>query len=164
MELAPSRHADLDLGLTVAKVDAEGDQGEGLAGLGLLGEVSDLMTMDEQLALAIRVVAPEAGTKAPWGDVEAEQPQLMAIDPGIGISDLGLTFAQALDLGALEDHTTFEGLKDVVVVARLAVRRDATISARVLLGVSLRLGAFGLCHIDKGTRGILGKFPSMATL
>jgi hypothetical protein len=59
-----------------------------------------------------------------WRDRGADQPGLTALDPGVGVAQVDLAAADALDLRAREDEARLERVVDVVLVTGLAVEGD----------------------------------------
>ena len=94
---------------------------------------------------SLRIVATLAGEPV-RSDMGTLQPELPAPNGGIGVLELHLTGAQALDLGPLQHDARLEALHDLVVVARLAVARNDLASfchvtkARASLTVNRRGG------------------------
>ena len=74
------------------------------------------VAMQEQLAPALGIMGPEPRRVLVGGDVDAEQPRLAPLDPGVGVGQGDPTGAQGLHLAALEGEAALEGLEDVVVV------------------------------------------------
>ncbi|CAB4834346.1 unannotated protein [freshwater metagenome] len=54
--------------------------------------------MDEEFALAIGIVATKTRSELPRRDMQAEEPEFMIVDAGVGISELGLAFSKGFDL------------------------------------------------------------------
>ena len=131
--LATLGQGDLDFGPTFLKVHLERHDGQRL-GLGLFENAVDFVAVQQELALAIWVVAPEAHRELPWRNVGLEQPHLAIIDAGVGLGDDGLAFAQGLHFGAREDHAALEGFEDVVVVTGAAIRGDDAVTIGIGLG------------------------------
>ena len=98
----PHGQGDLDLRPPIAEVQRGGNERQGLL-LGLAHQLVDLGSVHQQLALPVRVVGAHPGGELPRRDVELEEPELPVVDPGVGLAELGLAFAERLDLGALED-------------------------------------------------------------
>src|SRR5438105_13074487 len=120
--LAAAGEADLDLRHAAFEVHAQWDDGEAALGH-RAGPLLDLRAMHEQAARAGRlVVLVAAGVVG--GEVRAIEPHLAVEGPGVGFANVGATVADGLDLGAGEANAGLEALHDLVVVERLAVRRD----------------------------------------
>ncbi len=87
-------------------------------------EAPDLRAVQEQLALAHRVVIA-VGALRIGADVRPVQEHLpVALDGAIGVGQVQLAVAQALDLGADQRNARLEALQQLVVEARLAVVGD----------------------------------------
>ena len=70
-------------------------------------------------------------------DVDAVEPHLAVLHPGVALGDLGVALAQALHLAPGEDHARLVGVEDVVVAVGALVGRDqlGAVAALVLLGL-----------------------------
>ena len=126
----PRAERDLDLGLAVLEVQRERDHRDA-ALLGLADQPHDLLPVQQQLALAPRLVVGP-GALGVLRDVHAGQPHLAVADVREAVDQRGVPRAQRLDLGAGEHQPGLVDVVDVVVVARLAVLRDQL--AALLLG------------------------------
>lgn len=79
--------------------------------------------MHQQLLVAIGVVhVGPAG--AVLADVQAEQPQLVVDDAGVGIGDGHLRLAKRLDLGPFEHHPALVGIAQFVFMTGAPIGRD----------------------------------------
>ena len=58
------------------------------------------------------------------GDVDAVEPELPVVDPGVGVLELDLAVPQGFDLAADEDDPRLVGVDDVEVVAGALVLGD----------------------------------------
>ena len=114
----------------------------GSLGAELAVQVINLLAVQKQAALAVRVDVPHAPVGVRM-DVDAVQPALPAADEAERVGDLARALAQALDLGARELDARLEGLVNEVLVARGAVAGDG-----LLLGLRLLGGLGGLGHVS----------------
>ncbi len=94
--------------------------------------------MEQELARSLGNVVHPVGLQV-LGDVAAEQPDLVAVDLGIGIFEVRLAVAQALDLGAGQDEARLDLLQQLVIVPRAAVAGDDLDAGFVGLGPLLSL-------------------------
>jgi hypothetical protein len=79
--------------------------------------------MEEQLSVPPRLVVPPVAALV-GRDRGADEPGLTALDPGVGVAQVDLAAADALDLRAREDEARLERVVDVVLVTGLAVEGD----------------------------------------
>jgi hypothetical protein len=79
--------------------------------------------VEEQLANAERIVVP-AVPLGPRGDVGADEPRLVALDPRIGVREVDLAGPDGLDLGPGQHDAGLELLVDRVLVACPPVEGD----------------------------------------
>ena len=86
------------------------------------------------------------------GDVCAQEEGLAVFHQHVGVSEVGLAHAQALDLPAAQGHTGLEGLQQVVIEACALVAGDNVV---VFLGFLPGHGA----HYTYATRRINVIFP-----
>src|SRR4051812_6435044 len=61
--------------------------------------------------------------------MHAQKPELVVVDAGVGVLEVGASFAHRLDLGTREHDPGFPRVEDVVVVPRLAVGDDELVAA-----------------------------------
>lgn len=80
----------LDLGPSVFEVDRQRDEGERLL-LGLPDELVYLPAVNEELALAVRVVCSEPHGLLVGGDVHAEKPQFAPFHLCVGVGERDAT-------------------------------------------------------------------------
>jgi hypothetical protein len=120
MQFSPSSQGQRKFGSAFGEIEREGNEGERLR-LHASREVIDLTTMNQELALSVRVMGSIANGERPRWNMRLVEPEFTAIDPGVGILDLGSAFSQGFHLTTGEDHPAFEGLKDVVVMACPAI-------------------------------------------
>ena len=97
----------------------------------------NLAFVKKQLAFAEGFVVPRT-TGHVLGDVGIHQKRAAGLEVNIGIADVGLAFAESLDLGAVKNESRFHPFEDVIIVGGRAVLRD-DLFAR-LLGVLALLG------------------------
>src|SRR3954447_9274162 len=112
---------NLDLGPAVLEVERDRHQGDA-ALLGLADETQDLGAVQQQLALAARLVVGP-GPLGVLRDVHASEPQLAVADVRVAVDQVRVAGAQRLHLGAGEHQAGLVDVVDVVVVTRLAVLR-----------------------------------------
>ena len=123
--LAPGK-GELDLRSAVPEVDPERHEGGAALREGAL-DLDDLLAVQEQLALADGI---ELFARVGVGQhVHPEEPELVVVDAGVGVLQVGAAFAHRLDLGAREHDPGFPRVEDVVVVPRLAVGDDELVAA-----------------------------------
>src|SRR5919106_3608078 len=103
----------LDLCLSVAEIDTEWDQGETLLG-DRPGDAVDLPTMEQELALPLRVVPALAG-KVIWADVGSDQKRLAMTNLGVGVLEFHLPLPQRLHLRAKKNHPCLEAVDHRIV-------------------------------------------------
>src|SRR5690606_31746926 len=140
-QLLAARGRDLDLRATADEVQLQRHDRAALLARDL-GQLLDLLTVQQQLALAPRrVVRP--GALGVLGDVHALEPGLAAVDRDPAVHERGAPGTQALHLGPGKRQPHLVGVVDVVVVPRLLVaRHDVLDRARVgARGHLLLLGA-----------------------
>ncbi len=92
--------------------------------LGAREDLGDLLAVQQQLAGPRRVGDLVGAGGVERHDMAAQQPRLAVLDQDIGVGELGLAGAQALDLPAGQHQARLEGLVDVVLEARLLVQGD----------------------------------------
>lgn len=84
VEPASSRQGELDLRPSVLEVDRQRHEGERLL-LSLRDELVYLAPVNEELALAVRVMCSEPDSLLVGGDVHAEQPQFAPFHLCVGV-------------------------------------------------------------------------------
>ena len=91
-------------------------------------------------------MVPETGL-AILGDVGADEPQLLFLNPNISFIERDVAFAEAFDFASNQHHTAFDLLKDLVLVPRTPVLSDdLTLVGRAIFGglfLFLLLGGHG---------------------
>src|SRR5262249_52440216 len=112
----------LDLGQAALEVNAERYESEATFG-SLAGEASNLAAVQQQFARPLRLVIHAIPHRV-FRDIAAQQPDLTAVDLGVGVLQAGAALAQALDLGSCQDQPTLQRLEDLVVVQRALVATD----------------------------------------
>ena len=128
VELLAAGEPELDLGPALL-VDVEPQRDDRLAlGLRLAQQLVDLGAVEEELAgpLGLVVVAVAAFERR---DVGADEPRLAALDPGVGVGQVGLAGSERLDLRPGQDDARLERLVDREVVAGSSVERDGRLVA-----------------------------------
>ena len=140
VELLPTRDPKIDFGPSVAEGEAQGDDGHPFL-LGAGAKLTDLSLVDEELSwtvgLMVRSVAVTVG-----GDVRADQPELVALDPRVGFRDGDFAIANRLDLGPGQHEPGLDRVLNVVLVEGATIRGDHTVTrspVRLFLGAG---GAF----------------------
>ena len=93
-------------------------------GLGLAQQLVDLAPVEQQLAGALWLVVEADVRRPPRGDMEADDPGLVALDARVGVREAHLLVADALDLRAAQHDAGLEGVLDAVVVAGSSVPGD----------------------------------------
>src|SRR5207245_9461481 len=96
------------------------------------GPLVDLAPPRQELATALPVV-PTLLPRCGRGDVQVLDPHLAVLHPRVGLGERRTTLPERLHLGAAQHESGFEPLLDLIVVARLPVRRDdllARVSSR----------------------------------
>ena len=74
-----------------------------------------------------------------FGYVAADQPDLAALDPAVGLGQRDLAVAQALHLAPDQDDAAFQRIDDREIVPRLAVLGDQPLVGVLLRGALLLL-------------------------
>src|SRR5690606_27778378 len=93
----------------------------------------DLVSVEEELALAGLVVAGVRLGVGVHGDRQVVEPPLASVvDAGEGVADLHLAVPDRLHLGAAQDDAGLERVEDLVVAAGLAVGGDHPVAGRSL--------------------------------
>jgi len=129
--------------------------------LGAREDLGDLLAMQQQLAGPCRVGDLVGAGGVERHDMAAQQPRLAVLDQDIGIGQLGLAGAQALDLPAGQHQARLEGLVDVVLEARLLVQGDDVAAGALALAflvgheTSYRVLARGGSPPHGGKRGTI---------
>src|SRR5690606_18065194 len=95
--------------------------------LDLSGDLVDLPLVHQELARAERIVV-EAVAMPIFRDMRVDQIQALIFKRRIGVLNVGLAGAQALDLRAMQDQARFKFFMNEVVVAGLAVFGDRSTS------------------------------------
>ena len=110
---------ELALDAAVAEVEADGDEGIALLS-GHALELADLVFVQQQLAGAERVVVHgvAVGERA---DVGVQEEAFAVFEQAVGVLEVGLAFADGLDLGAAEGDAGLELVGEEVIVAGGAV-------------------------------------------
>src|SRR5919106_3475972 len=154
MGLLAACDANLELGVAPADVEPQRNEGEALRGLEAK-QLTDLIAVEQELARAVRdvVVAVALGV---LGDVRADEPGLAALDADVGLGDVDLVRANALDLGAGQHDARLEGLLDGVVVSRAPVDGDRLVGHR---SKGLKGGTNGRAW--KEPAAVAGSLPSL---
>jgi hypothetical protein len=109
----------------------------------LMGKFVDLAAMHEQFARTIGVVGADAVSELVRRDVHTIEPHLTVENAGERLCDLGVPFAERLDLAAAEHDARLEGVDDVVVAVRAAVTRDEFVARFVGAVAERRHGGTG---------------------
>src|SRR4051794_17969898 len=120
--LLASCHRDLDLRPAVEEIQGQRDHGQTALARGL-GEPGDLVPVQQQLALATRLVVVP-GSLGVLGVVPALGPGLAMVDAGEAAHEGRAARPERLPLGAGHPRARLDDVLDVVVVARLSVARD----------------------------------------
>ena len=110
---------NLDLGAPLLEVDLQRNQRESHF-IDFADQPVDLPPMKQQLAGTFWIVSA-AGGETVWRDMSALQPHLTVPDIGVGVLELHLGIAQALDLGSTQDDAALKGIEDLVVVPGAAI-------------------------------------------
>jgi len=119
---ATASQGQLDLGPPALKVETQRHKRQALF-LHLSRQLTDLLSVEEKLAAASRLVVEAAGSGVgPY--VGTHQPHLASLRPGVGIPQIHPPIADGLDLGAGKGNPGLQPLQDVVVVLGLAVDSD----------------------------------------
>lgn len=79
--------------------------------------------MKKQLAFAERFVVPRTAGHV-LSDVGVDEERAAGLEVHVGVTDVGLAFAQGFDFGAVKDEARLHFFEDVVVVGGGAVLRD----------------------------------------
>ena len=92
-------------------------------------------------------------------DVGADQPGLVALDPGVGIGELDLAGADRLDLGAGQDDPGLERFLDAELMSRSSIERDGLLWYDVILPYlrrlrSSRISVEGKAESSTGASGL----------
>jgi len=128
MQFASLGQAQLDLGPAVLEVELQWDDRERLCS-GLAQQLVDFVTVCEELASPVGLVAAKAHGVAPRWDVNAKDPQLAVVDSGVPISYLGLALSQRLHFAARKRQAALEGLEYLKIVARSSIGGDDAVLA-----------------------------------
>src|SRR5260370_17738595 len=108
------RQGDFALGDAVAEVYPQGNDGLTF-GLGAAGQLVNFVFVEKQLARAERFVIPGAAGHV-LSDVGVDQPGATGLEVNIGVADVGLSLAECLHFGAVEDQPGLIAPDDAVVV------------------------------------------------
>ncbi len=109
-------------GTPLLEVELERDHCQPLfAALG--GELLDFAPMNEQFARPLRYVI-ELVAPLVFRNIAAQEPQLAAAEPGVGLFQRYLAGSQAFDFAADQDNPALERVEHQVLVMRAAVLRD----------------------------------------
>lgn len=114
--------ADGDLNLVVFPVHGQRNEGVALNG-DLAEEFADFGFVKEEAAGSLGGMIHDVALGV-FVDMGVVEPDLIVLDPGKGIIQLGFAGTEGLDLGALEDDSSLVGIKDVVVAASLGIGDD----------------------------------------
>jgi hypothetical protein len=120
--LLTPRQRELDLHPPVLEVELRRDEREP-ALRDLSGERGDLLSVQEELSVAIRIVVGQVPLLVNR-DVRTDEPRLLPTHVRIGLLQGSPSVAKRLDLGPGEDHTGLDPVEEVVVVPRAAVVDD----------------------------------------
>lgn len=109
-------------------------------------EAFDLAAMDEQFSRPFRFVIESIGLLV-FGDFAADEPDLVPLDPAIGVFERDFAVTQAFHFAPHEHHAAFERLEHFVLVARATVVRD-----ELLVVAGCRFGRLFVlfCHGNAG--------------
>src|SRR3990170_2153901 len=107
--LAAAYERQLHLGDAVLEIETEGNQRKALL-LHRARELADLHLVEQELALARRLVAVGAGGGV-LRDVRVHQPELAALGTGIGLAQVDAAEADRLDLAAHEREAGLDALE-----------------------------------------------------
>src|SRR5882724_8527062 len=111
-----------DLGLPALEVDLERNQRQTLT-LHRTDHLADLLPVQEKLPRP-RWLVIEVARLFVRRYVQIEQKNLSILNDRVGISDVGLSVPQRLDIAAGQNDSRFPGVEDVVVVSSAFVPRD----------------------------------------
>ena len=113
VELLPPADADLHLDLPVLEIHPERDQGKPPL-LGLSVEPPDLPLVQEELADAKRVMILPVAVRV-GADVEVVEEELVVLDQGVAVLEVGPAVPEGLHLGPHEGDPRLIGLVDEIV-------------------------------------------------
>src|SRR5579864_4179921 len=95
----------------------------------------NLAFMKKQFALAERFVIPRAAGHV-LGDVSVDEKGAAGLEVHVGVTDVGLAFAQGFHFGAVKDEARLHLFEDMIVVRGGAILRDDLL-AGLLRGLAL---------------------------
>src|SRR5208337_4021632 len=117
--LSAASNKELNLGDPLLEIDRQRNQRQTL--LPRLGvQLGNLPAVQQELATPLGNEIHAVGLEV-FGNVTPEQPDLAVIDLGVRVFQVGLTVAQALDLGAGQNQPCFDLLEQLVLVPGLVI-------------------------------------------
>src|SRR5512140_2509063 len=122
VELLPAAQSDLELDPWPLEVELHRDDGQSPL-LDLAEEVVDLLPLEEELADAQRVDDPHVAVRV-GRDVHVLDERLVPAEGGEAVRDVDAPLPDRFHLVPLEREPALEGLEDLVLVPRPAVRGD----------------------------------------
>jgi hypothetical protein len=102
------------LGDAIAKINAQRDERKPFI-VKFAFELADLFFAKKKLTSSQRSVVKWTAGKI-LANMKIDQPNFTFADQAIGVTEVGLAFAQGFHLGAKQHHTRFQPLKKVVIV------------------------------------------------
>jgi hypothetical protein len=148
VDLFAAGDGQLDLGPAAAKIHTQRHQREAALG-GLAREFGDLSAMQQQFPRAFRLVVHPVAHGV-FRNVAAQQPNLAAVDLGVGVFEAGAAFAQTFHFRSRLDDAALQLFEDVVLVKCALIARDG------LDAFFLVVGFFWVRH-DNNSRSPLGR-------
>src|SRR5208283_2773935 len=138
------RQSDFDLGNAVAEIDSQGNNGQTF-GFGTSRQFKDFAFMQEQLAVSKGFMIPGAAGHI-LGDVGVGKESAAGLEVHISIANVGLAFAEGLHFRAVQHETSFQLLKNMIVVGSGAILRHDKLARA--FGILALLGFLGwLIHV-----------------
>src|ERR1041385_8245068 len=114
----------------------------------LRGQLVDLAAVEQQLAVAIRVVRGDRGLLV-RGDVEPDQPELAVARVRVRALEDRMSLAEGLDLASGQGEPRLDALEQLVLVPRAAVLCDQLLALGLrhapIVGVELSAPFSGTC-------------------
>lgn len=113
----------LDLGPTILEVETQRNQRQTF--LPHPGrESAQFASVEKQFARSVGIVRPHAMGELVGGDMHTLEPEFSVREPSVGIDELNVSAAQALDFAALQYDSSFDHVQDGVVVAGFSIAGD----------------------------------------
>src|SRR6476620_10449458 len=123
MQFTSFAQGEFDLGdPPLVEIHSQGNERQSLFP-GAADELVEFAFVDQQLAGTLRFMIPEGRLRI-LGDVASDQPQDAPFYPTVGLIELTLAIAQALDFAPLEHEAAFHRVENLVLVPRLAIFAD----------------------------------------